>query len=62
MFNLQTYSQIKKSNNKIKAYLQIFINFEPKNLAKFLLIAKFTYNNTNKTRTNYIFFKLNCDY
>lgn len=38
-------SQIKRNVNVIKIYLKTFVNIELNNLAKFLLITKFIYNN-----------------
>ena len=61
-FHPQTNSQTKRQNNTIKAYLQVFINFEQKNWAKFLLMAEFAYNNTKNTSTGHMPFELICGY
>ena len=44
-FYFQLNSLIKRQNNIIKAYFQAFVNFNQNNKARFLLIAKFVYNN-----------------
>lgn len=46
----------------MEAYLQGFVNYEQNNWAKFLLMAKFAYNNIKNANTGYTFFKLNCGY
>ncbi len=43
----------------MNAYLQVFVNFEKDNWVKFLLIAKFTYNNVKNANIDYISFELN---
>lgn len=58
------YKLIAKSNKKtmIEEYFWAFINYKLNNWAKFLLIAKFIYNNTKNASIGYIFFKFNYSY
>ena len=61
-FHPQINGQTKRQNSTIEAYLQAFVNFEQNNWARFLPMAKFTYNNAKKTSTGHTPFKLNCGY
>ena len=61
-FYPQINSQTERQNSIIKAYLQVFINFEQNNWAQLLFIVKFAYNNDKNASTDHMFFKLNCDY
>lgn len=45
VFLFQIDKQIKYQNNIIKIYFRIFVTFEQNDRAKFLLMAKFIYNN-----------------
>lgn len=49
-------------NSIMEAYFQILINFEEDDWAKFLLIAKFIYNNVKYASTGHMSFKLNYGY
>ena len=53
---------MKHQNSIIEEYLQAFVNIEPNNRIKLLLIAKFAYNNAKNASTGHIFFELNCGY
>ena len=46
----------------IEAYFQAFINFEQKDWAKLLPMAKFIYNNAKKASIRHSLFELNCGY
>ena len=46
----------------MEAYLWNFVKFKQNNLAKFLLIAKFIYNNTKNANISPIFYKINYKY
>ena len=46
----------------MKAYLQVFINFEQNNWAQLLSITKFAYNNAKNASTGHTFFELNYGY
>ena len=46
----------------MKAYFRVFVNYKQNGWARFLLMAKFVYNNAKNTNTSHISFKLNCDY
>lgn len=61
-FHSQTDGQTKKQIYTIKAYFQAFVNWEQSNWAKFLPMAELAYNNAKNVNTNYILFKLNCNY
>ena len=61
-FHLQIDGQIKRQNSTIKVYLQAFINFDQNNLAKFLPMAEFVYNNIKIAITGHTVFELNCGY
>ena len=61
-FYSQTDGQTKWQNSTIEAYLRAFVNFEQNDWAKFLLIAKFPYNNAKNANTGHTPFKLNCGY
>ena len=61
-FYLQTDNQIKWHNSIIKAYLQVFINFEQNNWARLIPIAEFAYNNAQNTSTSYMPFELSYVY
>ena len=61
-FHPQIYSQTKRQNSMIEAYLRAFVNFEQNDWAKFLLIAEFAYNNAKNVSTSHIFFEWNCSY
>ena len=59
-FQPQTDSQIKRQNSHIEAYLRAFVNFEPNDWARLLLMGKFVYNNVKNASTGHTPFKLNC--
>ena len=61
-FYLQTDSQTKRQNSTIEAYLQVFVNFEQNDWARFLFITEFAYNNAKNASTGHILFKLNYRY
>ena len=61
-FQPQIDGQTERQNSTMKAYLQVFVNFEQNNWAKLLPMAEFAYNNAKNASTSYIPFKLNCDY
>ena len=46
----------------MEAYLQAFVNFEQNDWARFLLMAKFAYNNAKNASTGHTLFELNCGY
>ena len=46
----------------MEAYLQAFVNFELNDLAKFLPMAEFAYNNAKNASTSHTPFELNCGY
>ena len=46
----------------MKAYLQAFVIFKPKDLARLLPMAEFVYNNVKNASTNHTPFKLNSKY
>ncbi len=46
----------------MKAYLRAFMNWEPNNYARLLLVIEFTYNNAKNTSTNHNNFELNWVY
>ena len=54
--------QTKRQNSTIKAYFQVFVNFEQNNWAKLLPMPEFAYNNAKNASTGHILFKLNCGY
>ena len=54
--------QIKKQNNIIGAYLEIFVNFEQNNWVWLLPMAEFAYNNAKNANISYTLFELNCRY
>lgn len=62
MFHSQTRNQIIKQNSIIKIYPQAFVNFKQNNVARFLSIGRFIYNNIKNLSTNYLIFELNCSY
>lgn len=61
-FYLQIDGQTEKQNSILEAYLWAFINIKQDNWVRFLLIAKFSYNNAKNASTGHTLFKLNCDY
>ena len=46
----------------MEAYLRVFVNYKQNNWARFLLMAKFAYNNVKNTNTGYTLFELNYGY
>lgn len=44
----------------MEVYLKVFLNYEPNNKARFLLIAEFAYNNIKNASTGQTAFKFNC--
>ena len=46
----------------MKAYLQVFVNFEQNDWAKLLPMAELAYNNAKNFITGHTPFKLNCGY
>lgn len=46
----------------MEVYFQAFVNFKYDNWVKFLLMAKFTYNNIKNARIGHMPFELNCSY
>ncbi len=58
-FHPQTDGQTERQNSTMKAYLRAFVNFEPNDLARLLLMAEFTHNNAKNASTGHIAFKLN---
>ena len=46
----------------MKAYLQVFVNFEQNNWARLLPMAEFAYNNAKNVSIGYTPFELNCRY
>ena len=62
VFYAQTNGQTKRQNSTMKAYHQAFVNFKQNNQARFLPMAKFTYNNAKNASTGYMPFKLNYGY
>ena len=46
----------------MEAYLRAFVNFEQKNWARLLPMAKFAYNNAKNASTGHTLFELNCGY
>ena len=61
-FHPQADGQTKRQNSIIKAYLQVFVNFEQNDWARLLSMAKFAYNNAKNASTGHKPFKLNCGY
>ena len=61
-FYPQTDRQTKKQNNIIKAYLQVFVNFEQNDWAQLLLMAVIAYNNAKNANISYTSFELNYRY
>ena len=61
-FYPQINGQTERQNSIIEAYLQAFVNFKQNNLAQFLLIAEFPYNNAKNISTGYTAFEFNCGY
>ena len=59
-FYPQTDGQTERQNSIIKAYLQIFINFEQNHWASLLSMIEFVYNNAKNASTGHTPFKLNC--
>ena len=55
-------SETEKQNSIMKAYLKAFVNFEQDDLAKFLSIAEFAYNNMKNASTGHTLFELNYGY
>lgn len=49
-------------NNTIKTFFRVFGNYEEDNWARFLLMAKFPYDNIKNTSTSHTTFEQNCDY
>ncbi len=46
----------------IKAYFQVFVNFEQNNWVKLLPMVKFAHNNVKNTSTSHTPFELNCGF
>ena len=61
-FHPQTDGQTEKQNSTMKAYLQVFVNFEQNDWAKLLPMVKFTYNNAKNVSTGHMPLELNYDY
>ena len=54
--------QTERQNSTMEAYLQVFVNFEQNDWARFLPMAEFAYNNAKNTSISHILFELNCGY
>ena len=61
-FHPQTNGQTKRQNSIMETYLRAFINFKQINLARFLPIAEFVYNNAKNASTSHTPFELNYGY
>ena len=61
-FYPQTNGQIERHNSTMEIYLRIFVNWKQNDWARFLLMAKFAYNNAKNASTGHTFFKLNCGF
>ena len=61
-FYLQINGLTKRQNSTIRVYFQAFVNFEQNNWIRFLLMARFAYNNTKNASIKYILFEHNCRY
>lgn len=61
-FYLQTNGQTKRQNSIMDVYLRVFVHFEQDDWARFLPMAKFTYNNAKNIRSGHTLFELNCGY
>ena len=61
-FYPKTDSQTERQKSIIEAYLRTFVNFMQKDWAKFLPMAKFSYNNTKNPSISHMPFELNCGY
>lgn len=61
-FYLPIDNQNKRQNSTIKAYCRVFINYQQDNQVQLLLIAEFTFNNTNNASTGHMLFELNYKY
>ena len=61
-FHPQTNGQTKRQNSTMKTYLRVFVNKKQNDLARFLPIAEFVYNNAKNASTNHMPFKLNCGF
>ena len=62
VFHPQIDGQTKRQNSTIEAYLRAFVNIEENDWAKFLPMAKFTYNNIKNIGIDCTLFELNCGY
>ena len=57
-----TKSQTKQQNSIMELCLQFFFNFEQINLARFLAMKEFAYNNEKNTSTSHMSLELNYGY
>ena len=62
IFYPQTDRETEQQNSIIKAYLCAFVNWEQNDWVRFLLMAKFAYNNSKNADMGHTPFKLNCSY
>lgn len=62
IFPPQTDGPTKRENSIIEKYLQAFVNLMQDNLARFLSMPEFAYNDVKNASTNHILFKLNCNF
>ena len=59
VYHLQTDGQMEQINQKVKVFLQYYINYQQDDWMEWLSAVKFQYNDKKHTATGYIPFKLN---
>ena len=59
VYHSQTNSQTERINQKVKVFLQHYINYQQDNWTLWLSAAKFQYNDKKHSVTGYTPFKLN---
>ena len=59
IYHSQIDSQIEQINQKIKAFLQHYVNYQQNNWTEQLFTVEFQYNNKRYIATSYTLFKLN---